>query len=347
MNILILSASSKVLLVSAFQKAVQRVGGKVVAADITAESAAMQTADTAVIVPRSDHPDFPEAIDAICDTYSIELIVPTRDGELSVMAALSASMSERGITVLVPPSESVAICCDTRRFVAYCDAAGIPTPKTYADDETPEAFPVFCRPSNRTMNHPALRVDNKASFEAYHTLFGSVAGGVIVQEFVDAPEYSIDVLMDFDGRPLQAVARRRIATRAGESWKTRIEKIPTLTDAALALSERLGLVGHNTLQAFYSPSLGIRFIEVNARFGGASNLSIQAGLASPERIVQMAVGETAAAAAPRPVGYGQLLLRHADDVIVPRDASEQCMLWSDLNAVTASGWGSSRETGSR
>ncbi len=345
MNILVLSASSKVLLVSAFQKAARRVGGIVVAADITAESAAMQTADQAVIVPRSDHPDFLQAINAICDAFDIELIVPTRDGELPIMASLASALQSRGVTVLVPPMESVAICCDTRRFVAFCTQAGVPTPRTYEADVVPDVYPVFCRPSNRTINHPALRVEDEASYQAYLTLFGSVAGGVIVQEFVDAPEYSIDVLMDFEGRPVQAVARRRIATRAGESWKTKIEKIPQLTDAALALSERLGLIGHNTLQAFYSPELGIRFIEINARFGGASNLSIQAGLASPERIVQMAVGETAAATTPRPIGYGQLLLRHADDVIVPRDASEYCMSWSDLGDRAASDWMNTRETG--
>lgn len=347
MNVLILSASSKVLLVSAFQKAVNRVGGCVVTADITADSAAMQTADKAVIVPRSDHPEFPDAIDSICEAYEIELIVPTRDGELSIMAALSSSLKERGVAVLAPPAESVAICCDTRRFVAFCAANDVPTPRTYDAGDVPKEFPVFCRPSNRTIDHPALRVDDEVSFHAYHTLFGSVAGGVIVQEFIDAPEYSIDVLMDLTGKPLQAVARRRIATRAGESWKTKIEKIPVLTDAALALSQQLGLVGHNTLQAFYSAALGIRFIEINARFGGASNLSIQAGLASPERIVQMAIGETAAATMPRPIGYGQLLLRHADDVIVPRDASEQCMDWSELSDHSDSNWLESRETGAR
>ncbi|MEQ9489385.1 MAG: ATP-grasp domain-containing protein [Alphaproteobacteria bacterium] len=345
MNILILSASSKVLLVSAFQKAIRRVGGIVVAADITAESAAMQTADQAVIVPRSDHPDFSQAINTICDAFDIELIVPTRDGELPVMAALAPSLQARGVTVLVPPMESVAICCDTRRFVAYCNQIGVPTPRTYEPGVLPQAYPVFCRPSNRTINHPALRIEDEGALQAYLTLFGSVAGGVIVQEFVDAPEYSIDVLMDFNGRPVQAVARRRIATRAGESWKTKIEKIPQLTESALALSERLGLIGHNTLQAFFSPDLGIRFIEINARFGGASNLSIQAGLASPERMVQMAVGETAAATTPRPIGYGQLLLRHADDVIVPRDASEYCVSWSDLDDRAASGWMNTRETG--
>lgn len=345
MNILILSASSKVLLVSAFQKAVLRVGGIVVAADITAESAAMQTADKAVTVPRSDNPDFSQAISTICDAFDIELIVPTRDGELPVMATLAPSLKARGVTVLVPPMESVAICCDTRRFVAFCNQIGVPTPRTYEPGVLPKAYPVFCRPSNRTINHPALRIDDEGALQAYLTLFGSVAGGVIVQEFIDAPEYSIDVLMDFSGKPVQAVARRRIATRAGESWKTKIEKIPQLTESALALSERLGLIGHNTLQAFFSPDLGIRFIEINARFGGASNLSIQAGLASPERMVQMAVGETAAATTPRPIGYGQLLLRHADDVIVPRDASEYCVSWSDLDDKAASDWMKTRETG--
>ena len=166
---------------------------------------------------------------------------------------------------------------------------------------------------------------------AYGALYGAVAGGLVVQDFVASPEYSIDVLLDLRGRPLQAVARRRIATRAGESWKSRVEDIPALTDRSMALCEALGLIGHNTVQAFYSLDLGPIFIEVNPRFGGASNLSIQAGLASVERIVQMLDGLDTAAAAPRSIAYGALLLRHAEDIITDRDALADTPDWRGLS----------------
>ncbi len=333
MNVLILSASSKSLLVRAFQDAVRPFGGGVVAADVAADSAALQVADRAVLTPRSSDPQFLDALKAICTACDISLVVPTRDGELPRLAQIAGQLREQGIAVLVPSPETVGICCDSWRFMAFCRKNGFPTPKTYPSPSAVDRFPVFCRAADRTVPHHAMRISSREELAAYETLHGAVSGGLIVQDFVDWPEYSIDVLMDLDGRPLQAVARRRISTRAGESWKTRVEKLPELTESALALSELLGLVGHNNLQAFYDPVAGAQFIEVNARFGGASNLSIRSGLASPERLIQMVAGNQAAASAPRPLNYGGMLLRHAEDIIVDHDPIRDCVPWEELGGA--------------
>lgn len=330
MNVLILSASSKALLVKAFQDAVRPFGGIVVAADLAADSAALQVADRAVLTPRSNDPRFPDALEAICAAYEISLVIPTRDGELDRLAECAGRLRANGVSVLVPSQETIDICSNSWRFITFCKDNGFPTPKSYQTVSAVDRFPVFCRAADRTVPHHAMRISNKEALSAYQVLHGDVPGGLIIQEFVDWPEYSIDVLMDLRGRPLQAVARRRISTRAGESWKTRVEKLPELTEAALALSELLGLVGHNNLQAFYDPVAGAQFIEVNARFGGASNLSIRSGLASPERLVQMVSGNAAAAAAPRPLNYGGMLLRHAEDIIVDHDPAGDCVSWEEL-----------------
>lgn len=330
LNVLILSASSKSLLVKAFQDAVRPFGGTVTAADVAADSAALQVADKAVLTPRSNDPRFSDALEAICSAHDISLVVPTRDGELLRLAEIAARLRAKGIAVLVPSREAIDICSNSWRFSAFCRKNGFPTPMNFSTAEAVDRFPVFCRAADRTVPHHAMRLSNKEELSAYEVLHGRVDGGLIIQEFVDWPEYSIDVLMDLQGQPLQAVARRRISTRAGESWKTRVEKLPELTEAALALSELLGLVGHNNLQAFYDPVAGAQFIEVNARFGGASNLSIRSGLASPERLVQMVAGNAAAAAAPRPLNYGGMLLRHAEDIIVDHDPAEDCVSWQDL-----------------
>lgn len=336
MNVLILSASSKSLLVKAFQDAVRPLGGIVVAADLAADSAALQVADKAVLTPRSNDPRFPKALSTICAAYDISLVVPTRDGELRFLADLAMAMRSEGTTVLVPSPETIDICSDSWRFIRFCQENGFPTPRSFSDLDAVNSFPVFCRAADRTIAHVAMRLSNRDELLAYQTLHGAASGGLIVQEYVDWPEYSIDVLMDLGGRPLQAVARRRISTRAGESWKTKVEKLPELTESALALSAQLGLVGHNNLQAFYDPVAGVQFIEVNARFGGASNLSIKSGLASPERLVQMVAGNEAAAAAPRPLTYGGMLLRHAEDIIVDHDPARDCVSWENLETQSAS-----------
>lgn len=307
MNILILSAAAKVLLVQAFQAAAHPLGGRVIAADIARDNAALFAADQALILPRSDDPSFGEALLAACAGHAVGLIVPTRDGELAVLAELRPRLAAQGVAVLVPAPDALAVCRDKRRFTNACHDLGLETPRTFGPGEVPDRFPVFVRPVDGAGGRGARRIDDPADLPA--------GEDHLVQAFDSGPEFTIDVLMSLDAAPLQAVARRRLLVQGGEATKSRTEDIPALTEQALKLCAALGLVGHNVVQAFHDAA-GTRFIEINPRFGGASNLSIQAGLASPERILQMVHSQDAEAACPRPITYGLTMLRYAQDRIV-------------------------------
>ncbi|HVI33036.1 ATP-grasp domain-containing protein [Phenylobacterium sp.] len=308
MNVLILSAAAKVPLVRAFAEAAHARGGRVLAADLGPDNAALFEADGAVILPRSDTRGFADALAAACAGHAVRLVVPTRDAELPVLAAARERLAEQGVTALVAGPDALATCQDKRRFTAACAAQGLATPRTYAPGEAPERFPVFVRPVTGAGGQGARRVDRAEDLPR--------GADLLVQALETDPEYTVDVLLDLAGRPLQAVARRRLQVRAGEAVKSRVEDAPELEEQALALCGALGLVGHNVVQAFHAPGRPPRFIEVNPRFGGASNLSIRAGLASPERILQMVEGRGAEAAAPRHVEYGLTMLRYPEDRFV-------------------------------
>jgi carbamoyl-phosphate synthase large subunit len=145
--------------------------------------------------------------------------------------------------------------------------------------------------------------------------FEPMANELIVQEMVTDPEYSIDVLSSFDGQALQAVVRRRWVVRGGESTTTQVVQCPELEALALKVCDGLGLVGHSVVQAFWSERNGPRLIEVNPRFGGASTLSIRAGLDSPKRIIGMLRGDPDAYRN-RPIQIGLTMHRVAEDVFV-------------------------------
>ena len=308
MNVLILSAAAKVPLVRAFGQAAHARGGQVFAADLGADNAALFEADRALVLPRSDAPGFADALAAACADHAIRLVVPTRDGELGAVAAAKARLAALGAAVLTPDQAALDICQDKRRFVDFCASQGLATPRTYAPGETPSRFPVFVRPVRGAGGKGARRVEAGEAIPPGEDL--------LVQDVETAPEYTVDVLMDLVGQPLQAVARRRLLVRDGEAVKSRVEAAPALCDQALALCAALGLVGHNVVQAFYTPEAGARFIEINPRFGGASNLSIEAGLASPERILQLVEGRLDDARAARPITLGLTMLRYPQDRFV-------------------------------
>lgn len=308
MNVLILSAAAKVPLVRAFGEAAHARGGNVLAADLGPDNAALFEADGAVILPRSDTRGFADALAKACAAHAVRLVVPTRDAELPMLAAARDRLAGEGVTALVASPDALQLCQDKRRFTDFCAAEGLATPHTYAPGEAPERFPVFVRPVTGAGGQGARRIDRAEDLRPGENL--------LIQALETDPEYTVDVLLDLSGRPLQAVARRRLQVRAGEAVKSRVVDAPELEEQALALCAALGLVGHNVVQAFHAPGRPPRFIEVNPRFGGASNLSIRAGLASPERILQMVEGRGAEAAAPRPIAYGLTLLRYAEDRFV-------------------------------
>ncbi|MGH2408584.1 MAG: ATP-grasp domain-containing protein [Candidatus Limnocylindrales bacterium] len=313
-NVLILSASRKVLLVRAFQEAVRAAGaGQVLAADIDPFAAALRVADGARIVPRSEDPAFVPALLELCAADQVGLVVPTRDEELPKLAAARDRFLVGGTLVLVSAPAPIETCADKRRFSAAVRAAGLATPATYEDPATVR-LPAFVKPRRGKGGDRTARVDTPAELAAALATAGADA---IVQELIDAPEFTIDVFLDLAGQPISCVPRERIAVVAGESVVSRTVRDPELSAAALQLCTAIGLIGHVTVQAFRTPD-SILFIEVNPRYGGAANLGFQAGAPSPEYALALARGERVA---PRLGRYeaGLVMLRYADDLLV-RDA---------------------------
>ncbi|HEV3176043.1 MAG TPA: ATP-grasp domain-containing protein [Stellaceae bacterium] len=311
MNVLILSAAAKVLLVEAFRDAVADRGGRVFAADIAPDSAALHIADRGLILPRSQEPGFIPDLNRVCREHRVGLVVPTRDAELAVLAPWRTEFAAAGTTILVAAPKTIALCQDKQRFAAFCEAESFPIARSYGPDELPARFPIFVRPTTGAGGVGARRIDDAAQWRD----LGAERAHLIIQDFVEADEYTVDTLMDLAGAPIQAVARQRLLVRGGEAQKSRVENVPELTELALAVGARLRLVGHNVIQCFRDGAGALSLIEVNPRFGGASNLSIVAGLDSPRRLVELVSGERNAAL-PRPIRYGLGMLRYSRDVIV-------------------------------
>lgn len=306
--VLVSSAAAKVLLVQSFRSA----GARVIAADTSPMSAALTFADAAYLVPRLDAAGALDAFVGLCRRERVDLLVPTRDGELPFFAAHAEAFRAVGTRVLVSSQAALETCQDKRRFIETCQRLGLPVPFTWPRGQSPDRWPAFARPTRAAGGAGAVRVADQRALEC---LRASAGEDLFIQELVSSPEYSIDVLSDFDAQPLQAVARRRVQIRAGESSVSRVERRPELESMSMRLCAAIGLVGHAVVQAFDDERSGPRFIEVNPRFGGASNLSIAAGLDSPARLLAL-LGDDASARAPRPIRDHFAMLRFSQDVLL-------------------------------
>ncbi len=312
MNILITSASRKVSLVRAFQAALaESGGGNVVAIDVSPHAPALYFADRRFLVSPSTEPQFIEQVLAICSRQNVALIIPTRDEELPLFAEARERFGRAGVRVMVPDAETVRICSDKIAFLDFCRARGFGIPFTYSPGEWSSAdFPLFVKPRFGKGGQGTRRVGSERELK----IITDQPEQWVIQECVDWPEYTVDLLADFHGQVLSVVPRLRRLVVAGESYVSQTVHAPDLIEGASRLATELRLVGHNTIQCFWNGKQ-VKFVEVNPRFGGAAALGIAAGANTPAMLIRLIKGETVL-----PV-LGQfkadrLMLRYTEDLFL-------------------------------
>jgi carbamoyl-phosphate synthase large subunit len=317
MNVLITSVSRKVSLVRAFQQALaQEGGGKVIAVDESPLSPALYFADEHHLVPSSDWSEFLSVMLRLCEQLNIKLLIPTRDEELPFFAEHKGKFESVGTLTMVSNSDTIQICQDKRLFIKFCRENGFAIPKSYesVDLTANLGFPLFVRPRQGKGGRQTICAYSREELEVVLKQIPDA----IVQEFTDAPEYTIDLFADFSGRVISVVPRERIHIFGGESFISRTSKNPALMQEAIRLAAKLGLIGHNTIQCFLDDNI-IKFIEVNPRFGGAAHLGFAAGAPTPLFLVKLLKGETLE---PR-VGQfkdNYFMLRYTDDMFLDKES---------------------------
>lgn len=330
MNVLITSASRKVQLVKAFQRALaEEGGGRVIAIDASPRSAALYVADEPYIIPSGTGKDFIRIVHDICRKHDVRLVIPTRDEELPIFADEKDSFSDIGVTVMVPDLPVVQTCQDKHSFIDFCLNNGFYVPKTYSEDElfpVPE-LPLFIRGRFGKGSNTAFRAETSEDLEY---LLHKIEEPVI-QECIEADEYTIDLFADFKGNVISVVPRKRLRIFGGESFVGMTSKNWKLIDEAIRLAKTLKLTGHNTIQCFLKEDKVI-FIEVNPRYGGGANLGFASGAFTPRYLVQITAGKSLA---PRIGEFRDqyVMLRYTDDIYLEEKDVQRIGLFNSCSSL--------------
>lgn len=295
LNVLITAASRRVGLVRGFQQALHRQGlsGEVLVCDVNPASPAVHLADRAFEVPFSDDPAYFDAVRAICLRYGVGLVVPTIDDEIPRFAAVLDRFDAIGVRVAASPLDTALATTDKWETCRRLAAAGVAAAATWLPQELPAAprFPLFVKPRSgrgSVQAFPARDADELAFFLRY-------VASPVVQEYLDGPEYTVDLLCDFDGRPLSVVPRERVVIRAGVIDRGRTVRDPKLISLALGCAEVFRFAGPVNIQCRIvdgSPKV----FEINPRFSGGIPLTIAAGADFPAKLVDLALGRAVAPA---------------------------------------------------
>ncbi len=105
---------------------------------------------------------------------------------------------------------------------------------------------------------------------------GSLRDDQFIQRFVEGEEYTVDVLADWDGKPLYIIPRRRMEVKAGVATKVRIEQNTALIEAVKRITTKFKLPGFSNIQFIKDADKNHYFIEINPRIGGCTSSSMMA-----------------------------------------------------------------------
>jgi carbamoyl-phosphate synthase large subunit len=289
LNVLITAASRRVPLVRAFRAALASCGlrGRVVVTDVNPLSPALHTADQWHLVPMATAPDYLDAILAICEAERIGLIIPTIDDELELFGRATSLLNARGIKVAVSPESTSRTCNDKFAACHYLRERGIRAAETFLPSNLPAAvdLPLFIKPRFGRGGVGAFPVRTRRELE----FFIDYVDTPVVQEYLDGPEFTIDVLCDFRQRPLSIVPRERVVIRAGVIDRGRTVRDQALIDLGESVARVLPLVGAANIQCRIVDGQPVVF-EINPRFSGGISLTIAAGADFPRLLVELTCG---------------------------------------------------------
>lgn len=311
-TVLITSVSTKVLLVKEFKKALaeEKDTGKVLGIDIDPLSAALYFCDEYTICPRLDNPDYLNFIEKLCIEKKVRLIVPTRDEDVLYLSKHKKHLEDRTKAKVMTPDPEVAnICSDKFNFFKFLQEHNLPTIMSWTHIDDDITYP--CVLKSRT-GAGARQFYIATDREELSKLIKNI-DGPIIQEYIEGTEYSIDYFSDCDGNYVSVVPRVRMKVISGESKVGVTVNDQVITDLCISLATKMNLTGHNVIQCFRTGSGDIKFIEVNPRFGGASNLSFAAGRSTPHYLIRLLNQKDIKV---EPFKEGLMMLRYSEDIFI-------------------------------
>jgi carbamoyl-phosphate synthase large subunit len=294
LTVLFTCIGRRVSLLNSFRRAARqlKVDASFCGTDATALSSALQLCDKGFPVRPVTHCNYIKQLLSIVKSNKVNLLVPTVDLDLRLLAENKPRFAAMGCAVLISDPAVVDICQDKRKTYRFLRKHGFDTPATMsvrtALSKKKLNWPCFLKPWDGYASRGNAVANNRREL----LFFANRIPNAICQEFIEGIEHTCDVYVDFDLNVRCVVPRKRIEVRAGEVSKGQVVKHDLMMNEAARLVETLGAgPGVITIQLFLTPDKKIKFVEINPRFGGGVPLAIRAGADFPKWILQELSGK--------------------------------------------------------
>ena len=261
-------------------------GGKILATDSSSLSAGFFMADANEVIPEADDHSFVDRLFRIVKMYQVEVLMPSSGFDIYPYSENRKQLAEIGAEAIVSDRDKLEICRDKMLTFQTLSNTFV-LPFTTAEPDKIETFPVLAKPRFGKGSRGIVKIDDESDLR----YILSKRNDLVFQEYLPGTEYTVDVLSDLNGKPLMAVPRIRMQTKAGISTKGRVLRDPSLEIDCMKIAEYIGIRGPCCMQMKESEEGRLKLIEVNPRMGGGTIFTTLAGANFPALLLEIIEGK--------------------------------------------------------
>lgn len=313
-NVLVTSISKKVPLLKSVKNALDMLdlGLLLYGADTDKNVIGFFFVDKFWKMPNLNDLDIEELI-TFCHANDIICIIPTRDGELKFFSYYKDLLREQGINVMVSHLRSVEICLDKLLFYNTLNNLGYPVIPTFSSiNKSSSHFSSFVVKEQFGAGAKTMGLNLTKEEALNHS---KLLEAPIIQPMIIGREVSVDLYIDKNRNTKGVICRTRDKIVDGESQITKTIHKPSLEKLCSDIADELKLYGHVIFQVIEDVKGHFYIIECNCRFGGASTLSIAAGLDSFYWFLLESLGENLDDYSFKRTSKELTMVRHPQDFI--------------------------------
>ena len=279
LKVLISSSSNKISLIKSAKDAAKRINPNslIIAGDVSSKIMSKYIADEFWLMPKTSNNNLEDIIEG-CILREINMVIPTRDGELEFWASNSTKFEEKGIQIITSSLDSISLCIDKLKFSEFGKKHNFPFIPSFESTKTlSDELNSIVVKERYGSGSDSLKICSDSLEAISHSKKLKVP---IFQSFIPGREISVDAWLCNDGKVKGMIMRERNHIVKGESHITKSFRNTKIEKQIKKILEALKLNGPIVLQAIINEQNKINILECNPRFGGASSSSIALGLDS-------------------------------------------------------------------
>jgi len=232
------------------------------------------------VPPASEEQRYTECILEICREERAEALIVLTDVEADVLNRHRRELVESGVTLCLPPEETINLCRDKRKLCHFLEEKGIgspiPTMDLWGADPDALTYPAVIKPFNGRSSQGLHFIHSGAEMKGF--LSGANAGDFVVQPFYKGSIITADIVRRAESGDSVVICRKELLrTPNGAGTSVLVFSHIQLEAMCREIANALKINGCVNFEFIETEDGGFHMLECNPRFSGGVEFSCMAG----------------------------------------------------------------------